>query len=216
MLLSPTQPTPTSDKRHDNIQGQIEIHGKHDVGVVHLAYWIPKYGNEKGPVVSAPQVMGSYRYRHVAIYQAKMQGYYRRLAPMKMMILAPETYERYKESQDELSKRRPDYKLHYGQSASPFLGLAIVRNLRVLPHRDEHDVKGGLVGMTQLSSDNVGQGGGDLIVGTARRQYRLRYPPKSIVLFASQLLIHGVTPFGQAKRTALVSFAHHQVLRSSQ
>lgn len=41
---------------------------------------------------------------------------------------------------------------------------------------------------------------------------RLRYPSRSIVLFASNFLIHGVTPFGTTERTARVSFSHQELV----
>jgi hypothetical protein len=114
--------------------------------------------------------------------------------------------DRYKRNYDDLASRNADLEQMQKNTDAVFLGLAVVYNLRVLPHRDSSDDPEGFVAMT-----NIGRyTGGQLIVGTEDTAFKLDYKPGDFVLFNSTLLKHAVTPF-EGTRAALVFFSHRSV-----
>jgi len=89
-----------------------------------------------------------------------------------------------------------------------FLGMALLQNLRVLPHTDNLDDKEGFVIMTPLGKFT----GAHLVVGTKVIQYKIEYRPGDLVIFTSGLLEHGITKF-IGTRQAVVLFSHEDVFK---
>ena len=194
-----------NDKRHYLVKEAIKKYGKHDVGVFHFAFWIAAQQNPFGPVVSSEGASGSYKFKLAQEFHHQLRVLFERTAGM-MRLLTPEIYAAYKSHMDLLADYHPDFKAVYGSSVSCFIGAAIVRNHRVIPHCDSKDTKNGVVCMV-----NTGQyKGGDLIVGTHAHQIRLVYTPGDIVMFRSSFMRHGITPF-VGRRTAVVLFTHEDV-----
>lgn len=123
-------------------------------------------------------------------------------------ILAPEEYQRYRQGMDRLAGKHADLANYLHESPCPFLGMALVRNLRVTPHVDQGDDPEGYVVMTNFGKHRENH----LVVGTPNLQYKLAYAPGDIVLLRSGVLIHGITDNAN-ERTALVLFSHDNVLK---
>lgn len=80
-----------------------------------------------------------------------------------------------------------------------FLGLALLRNLRVSPHKDSRDARDGWVGMTVIGDFT----GGELVLSAIG--CKLQHQPGDVVFFRSAILEHFVAPF-QGNRTSFVFF----------
>jgi hypothetical protein len=65
-----------NDHRHLNIDRQITKHGAHDVGILHLGYWIPNQQNSLGVAVSSDSLKGNYGSRAYSQYQRDLQDFY--------------------------------------------------------------------------------------------------------------------------------------------
>lgn len=109
---------------------------------------------------------------------------------------------------DRLAGKHADLATYLHESPCPFLGMALVRNLRVTPHIDQGDDPEGYVLMTNVGSHKESH----LVVGTPNLQYKLAYVPGDLVLFRSGVVIHGITDNAE-DRTALVLFSHENVLK---
>lgn len=197
------------DLRHDDMEKQKERHGANDVGVFHLGCWIPDQGNPRGPIMSADTVAGSYLHRVVAEYESQLQKLYRQVYNI-MRLLTPGAYAQYQQQAARLAKDHADYRAFRQSTLRLHLALAVVRNLRVLPHVDSQDSEDGLVIMTNLGT----AAGASLVIGTLGHQFKLKYQPGDVVLLNSFLLVHAITPFQchseghYGTRTALVLFNH--------
>jgi hypothetical protein len=199
--------TTDNDKRHYHAELAMKERGKFDVGVFHLAYWFASQHTSDGPLISGEQAGGSLKFKLAQEFHSRAHTLFARTANM-MRLLAPNIYDSYKLSMDLLAEHHPDFKAVYGDSASCFIGAAIVQNYRVIPLHDSADDKDGVVCMINTGDCE----GGDLVVGTHNQQVRLAYLPGDIVMFRSSLLKHGITPF-QGRRTAVVLFTHGRVGR---
>lgn len=178
----------------------------HDAGVLHFAYWIATGQKKRGPTVSHDAIKGCYINAHVQEFMRRLEPFFQLVSNL-FRLLAPKEYQRYRMGMDRLANKHADLSAYLHETPCPFLGMALVRNLRVTPHVDQGDDPEGYVLMTNVGKHKESH----LVVGTPELQYRLAYEPGDIVLFRSGVLIHGVTDNAD-DRTALVLFSHKDVL----
>lgn len=173
----------------------------------HFAYWIATGQAKRGPIVSSDNLKGCYANRAIRTFQDELLPFYQLVSNL-FRLLDPEQYQVYRQQMDRLADTQADLATYLQESPCPFLGMALVRNLRVIPHVDEGDARHGYVCMTNTGThENC-----HLVVGTVDQQYKLAYEPGSIVLFRSAIMIHGVTDNAD-DRTALVLFSHDNALK---
>jgi hypothetical protein len=191
----------------DLVVTQAQAKYKQDVGVLHFAYWIATGQHKKGPIVSSHSIKGSHINSHVRQFMEKLQPFFQLVSNL-FRSLAPAEYQYYRQEMDRLANTHADLATYLHESACPFLGMALVRNLRVTPHVDQGDVPEGYVLMTNVGSHIQSH----LVLGTPDLQYKLAYLPGDIVLFRSGVIIHGVANNAD-NRTALVLFSHDNTLK---
>lgn len=78
------------------------------------------------------------------------------------------------------------------------MGLVIVDNMTVVPHRDEQDFRGGFTAMTTLGNYR----GGDLVLSNLKvdgKSLRFRYQPGDVVFFRAATVIHYILPWEGSK-----------------
>jgi hypothetical protein len=127
--------TTDNDKRHYHAELAIKERGKFDLGVFHLAYWFASQHTSDGPLISGEQAGGSLKFKLAQEFHCRAHTLFERTTNMTR-YLAPSIYDSYKLSMDLLAEHHPDFKAVYGDSASCFVGAAIVRNHRVIPHHN--------------------------------------------------------------------------------
>jgi hypothetical protein len=152
-------------------------------------------------------IKGSYANRTVRTFHDELQPFFQLVSNL-FRLLDPEQYQLYRQQMDRLANTQADLATYLQESPCPFLGLALVRHLRVTPHIDEGDAKQGYVCMTNTGQHNKC----DLVIGTVDQQYRLAYEPGAIDLFRSAIVIHGITDNAN-NRTMLELFLHNNAMK---
>jgi hypothetical protein len=206
-VVSNSLPQPyKGDRRHHDADEMAHRYGKDKCGVFHFAWWVPRGQKRKGPVMSQDFGQG---YRREAVMNfLHSTDTFQRVAANMLQSEQPELWQRYTEVM-RLARSK-----HWSLSAlgpdARFFGMALVHNLRVLPHRDSGDDPLGFVAMTPLGKFT----GGDLVLGyEGGRMHRLEYQPGDVILFRSAIIQHAIGSF-EGDRTALVLFSHKDVLES--
>jgi hypothetical protein len=198
-------PRPTlADHRHHDADAMMKLHGRKNCGVLHLAAWIPTGQHKLGPVLSKDCIGACYRMRATHNFLASA-GPLQRTASDLFRLLEPDSWKRYQQAMD--LARSKDSSISMLGPHGCFFGMALVHNLRVLPHVDSGDDKQGFVAMTPIGNFT----GGELLLGTHGEMFKLNYKPGDIILFRSAILRHAVAKF-EGNRTALVLFSHQDVM----
>ncbi|KAI5842218.1 hypothetical protein DFP73DRAFT_608522 [Morchella snyderi] len=181
----PPKPPPT-DKRHKDTSVSIQMKGI--CGVYHFAWWFAKgQAKTKDPVISAHLIDTAYK------NQTCIQ-FFRELAPFQQLlgmiyqVIDPQDY------MDALgrvrtTRRNGAWSLFATSRRFPFHGLALLRNMRVRPHRDGGDRKLGFT-MTICAGDFTD---GYLVLPSLK--IKLDFKPGDVIMFKSALLEHYMTKF---------------------
>jgi len=190
-----TPPLPKNDTRHLNYKEEMAKHNAY--GVYHLCVW-KAVGHPYNPSQLSGDIVKS-----KAKFDA-LQAFFRKLAPVIQAIgvlfqcLDKDKYFEYLDNYEEYLKRT-ELGLIQVTPRACFLGLAVLRNARVAPHKDSGDVKDGWVAMCCFGNFT----GGELVFPDLG--IKIPYVPGDVIFFRSSVLEHFVAPF-KGERSVLVFF----------
>jgi hypothetical protein len=183
------------DSRHISHAQECKKHKKY--GVYHFCFWKQQGHSNGKPTLSADILKGA------TIFEA-VSEFHRKVAPLIQTIsrlfepLDPGLYQRYREDYTTWLHKSTLGAIHTCNRTC-FLGMALLINLRVEPHKDKQDVKEGWVAMTCIGNFT----GGNLVLPALGVQ--LQHEAGDVIFFRSAVLEHWVAPF-KGERTAFVFF----------
>ncbi|KAI9769841.1 MAG: hypothetical protein M1840_003835 [Geoglossum simile] len=178
------------------------------VGLYHLAMWVPKgqahsrasVADElRGAVISKRVIATAYKFNAV-------EKFFRRTTPLMQTIgllfeaVDKPQYIRYHRNYSDFASKSP-LRLFQTTHRACFLGLALLRNLQVEPHKDISDIKDGYVAMVCFGDFC----GGEFIV--PELGLKLDFKPGDVIFLRSAVLEHFVAPF-DGQRSSIVYFTH--------